>query len=112
MSSAERAASGQESTCPLCGGANECGAARGDCWCFTATFFPGMVERAQRVSPDACLCPACAAGEIASPCIKDCRIDLTTGTCRGCRRTLDEIAGWTTFSVDEKLRVLRRVRAR
>jgi len=31
----------------------------------------------------------------ASPCINVCRIDAATGRCIGCRRTLDEIAGWS-----------------
>jgi uncharacterized protein len=29
-----------------------------------------------------------------------------TGLCRGCMRTLDEIAGWLDFSAAEKLAVL------
>ncbi|AXS40105.1 DUF1289 domain-containing protein [Breoghania sp. L-A4] len=29
-----------------------------------------------------------------SPCIKICVIDQASGLCRGCARTLDEIAAW------------------
>ena len=32
-----------------------------------------------------------------SPCTGVCRIDERTGWCEGCMRTLDEIAGWSTF---------------
>lgn len=32
--------------------------------------------------------------DAASPCVKTCTIDAASGWCRGCGRTLDEIAGW------------------
>jgi uncharacterized protein len=35
---------------------------------------------------------------IASPCVNICKIDSASGWCIGCRRTLDEIAGWTSGS--------------
>ncbi|WP_256091479.1 DUF1289 domain-containing protein [Candidatus Thiosymbion oneisti] len=47
--------------------------------------------------------------EPASPCVGVCKMDPNTGLCRGCRRTLDEIAGWTAFSTAEKLAVLERL---
>jgi predicted Fe-S protein YdhL (DUF1289 family) len=34
------------------------------------------------------------------------------GLCRGCLRTLDEIAGWLDFSASEKLAVLQRIEER
>ncbi len=37
---------------------------------------------------------------VASPCINICQMDQTTGLCRGCFRTLDEIARWS--SMDER----------
>ena len=40
-------------------------------------------------------------GAIASPCTNVCRMDAR-GQCEGCLRTLDEIAGWSTMSDDEK----------
>lgn len=46
------------------------------------------------------------AEEPASPCVGVCKMDPATDLCRGCRRTLDEIAGWTVFSTAEKLAVL------
>lgn len=96
--------------CPLCGRANDCGAARGDCWCFTTTFLPGMVERAK--TTDSCLCADCARGEVASPCVKICRLDPRSGECLGCGRTSEEIAGWPSFDIDRRLAVWRRLRAR
>ena len=45
----------------------------------------------------------------ASPCIQVCRIDPTSGVCRGCLRTLDEIAGWSDSTSAEKRAVLDRV---
>jgi predicted Fe-S protein YdhL (DUF1289 family) len=35
---------------------------------------------------------------IASPCVNVCKINAASGWCIGCRRTLDEIAGWTRGS--------------
>jgi predicted Fe-S protein YdhL (DUF1289 family) len=35
-----------------------------------------------------------------------------SGLCRGCLRTLDEIAGWLDFSAAEKLAVLDRLEQR
>ncbi|MGQ3091854.1 DUF1289 domain-containing protein [Roseateles sp.] len=29
-----------------------------------------------------------------SPCINVCQVDSASGWCRGCARSLDEIAGW------------------
>jgi predicted Fe-S protein YdhL (DUF1289 family) len=41
-----------------------------------------------------------------SPCIGICVLDAKTGHCRGCFRTIDEIAGWLAFTPEEKRRVL------
>jgi len=48
----------------------------------------------------------------ASPCIQVCRIDPASGICRGCLRTLDEIAGWSNSTSAEKREVLDRVHER
>jgi predicted Fe-S protein YdhL (DUF1289 family) len=37
-----------------------------------------------------------------SPCINVCRMDDATGWCDGCLRTIDEIAGWSSFDDDTK----------
>ena len=42
---------------------------------------------------------------VASPCTSVCRMDTRTGWCEGCLRTLNEIAGWSTFDEAEKRRV-------
>lgn len=34
---------------------------------------------------------------VPSPCICVCQVDPRTGWCEGCFRTLDEIAGWSSF---------------
>jgi len=43
-----------------------------------------------------------------SPCIKVCQIDLG-GWCRGCSRTLNEIAGWRDMSNAERMTINQRV---
>lgn len=49
--------------------------------------------------------PAPAPANAASPCINICQMDAATGLCRGCARTLDEIAAWSSLSVAERVRV-------
>ena len=46
---------------------------------------------------------------VPSPCTSVCTIDPASGLCAGCARTLDEIAGWSGFSDDEKRAVLGRL---
>ena len=53
-----------------------------------------------------------AAAPVASPCINVCRMSPFNGWCEGCFRTIDEIAGWTTYSDAQKLAVLARLPAR
>jgi predicted Fe-S protein YdhL (DUF1289 family) len=43
---------------------------------------------------------------IASPCTKVCIIDPRSGLCLGCGRTLDEIAGWASFTESERGRIM------
>jgi predicted Fe-S protein YdhL (DUF1289 family) len=43
---------------------------------------------------------------IASPCTKVCTIDPTSRLCRGCGRSLDEIACWMSLSEAERARVM------
>ncbi|WP_375272471.1 DUF1289 domain-containing protein [Sphingomonas sp.] len=47
-----------------------------------------------------------------SPCTLVCTIDRPSGLCLGCQRTLDEIAGWSGASVDERHAILARVARR
>jgi hypothetical protein len=59
-------------TCPLCGGLNECApAAAGhfnvECWCTTAVISPEALKRVpSELVNKACLCPRCA-GLVAEP---------------------------------------------
>ncbi|HEU4620686.1 MAG TPA: DUF1289 domain-containing protein [Burkholderiaceae bacterium] len=39
---------------------------------------------------------------VPSPCMSVCQIDPASGWCRGCFRTLDEIADWSVLDADEK----------
>jgi predicted Fe-S protein YdhL (DUF1289 family) len=41
-----------------------------------------------------------------SPCIGICIMDPRTRQCRGCLRTIEEIAGWYEASTDEKRALL------
>ncbi len=47
-----------------------------------------------------------------SPCTNLCVLDPVTGWCQGCRRTLDEIARWSTMTASEKWAVLREIETR
>lgn len=49
---------------------------------------------------------------VASPCINVCRMDEHSGLCVGCFRTLDEIAGWSSGSDEQRIAVLVRVEKR
>lgn len=49
---------------------------------------------------------------VPSPCINVCTLDETSGLCRGCARTLDEIARWSGMSERDKLQVWRLIRLR
>jgi predicted Fe-S protein YdhL (DUF1289 family) len=42
----------------------------------------------------------------ASPCIGICLVDPATRQCRGCLRTIDEIAAWYQASLAEKRAML------
>ncbi|PPB81602.1 hypothetical protein LV82_00811 [Albidovulum inexpectatum] len=44
--------------------------------------------------------------EIDSPCVKICTIHPAERLCVGCLRTIDEIAGWSRMSADERRRIM------
>jgi len=48
----------------------------------------------------------------ASPCLGICLMDPRTRMCRGCLRTIDEIAGWYAASPAEKRAILERLAMR
>jgi len=45
---------------------------------------------------------------VPSPCIKICILDENQ-VCTGCRRTIDEIAGWIEMTDEEKQTILTRL---
>jgi uncharacterized protein len=47
-----------------------------------------------------------------SPCIDVCEIDLATGLCLGCRRTIEEIAGWAAMTGAERRRIMAELSSR
>lgn len=49
---------------------------------------------------------------VQSPCVRACGIDPDSGLCRGCLRTLDEIAGWALMDDDQRRAVLAAVEHR
>jgi uncharacterized protein len=49
---------------------------------------------------------------IETPCEKICLVDLPSGLCRGCGRSLGEIAGWTAYSDSERSRIMAELPAR
>ena len=49
---------------------------------------------------------------IDTPCIKVCTMDPATGLCRGCRRTLDEIARWAMMGAAERAQIMGELQGR
>ena len=50
--------------------------------------------------------------QMESPCTKVCVIDPASGFCRGCKRTLAEIASWASLTAAERRRIMQELRAR
>lgn len=46
---------------------------------------------------------------VASPCIRDCAIQDSTGLCQGCWRSLEEIMVWSGASDEQKRQVLENI---
>lgn len=49
---------------------------------------------------------------VPSPCVQVCELAADTGLCRGCLRTMDEIAGWGSASDADKRAIWARIRQR
>ena len=47
-----------------------------------------------------------------SPCVDICTLDVRTGLCLGCGRTIDEIAAWSSMSPAERKSVIDELPAR
>ena len=50
--------------------------------------------------------------DVPSPCISVCRMDADSGSCEGCLRTLDEIAGWSRMDDIDKRVIWRAIQLR
>ena len=50
--------------------------------------------------------------DVPSPCISVCRMDADSGSCEGCLRTLDEIAGWSRMDDIDKRGIWRAIQLR
>jgi uncharacterized protein len=59
--------------------------------------------------PDTSLPDAASEKVPVSPCLGICLMDPRTRTCRGCLRTIEEIAGWYSASIAEKRAILARL---
>lgn len=46
---------------------------------------------------------------ISTPCIRLCAVDGDSGLCRGCGRTLAEIASWSGLSEEERRAIIARL---
>jgi predicted Fe-S protein YdhL (DUF1289 family) len=49
---------------------------------------------------------------VPSPCVSICELDERSGSCKGCYRTLREIAGWSALADAEKLVIWERIELR
>jgi predicted Fe-S protein YdhL (DUF1289 family) len=47
--------------------------------------------------------------DVPSPCVNVCQLDPVSQVCRGCQRTLQEIADWMEMTPREKEAVLARI---
>ena len=65
-----------------------------------------MTQRTRPLFAAASAYAARPAQGVPSPCVSVCQMNAERGQCEGCFRTIDEIAGWSQFSVGEKRRVL------
>ncbi len=56
--------------------------------------------------------PALHAGPLPSPCTGICQMDTSTGLCKGCLRTIDEIIDWSVAPESKKRQVWHAILAR
>lgn len=52
------------------------------------------------------------AAKLPSPCISVCTMEFSSGLCKGCLRTLDEIADWSTLDDEGKRIIWARIETR
>ena len=79
---------------------------------------PGRPDpRAQRTampagSAAARLAAAAGGADVPSPCVSICEMSPDSGLCRGCFRTLDEIAAWSVLDAATKRAIVDALPAR
>jgi uncharacterized protein len=58
--------------------------------------------------------PCCEEGArlIESPCTKVCTLDASGRICLGCRRTVDEIAMWASYSDEQRRAIMEELHKR
>ncbi|HZD92436.1 MAG TPA: DUF1289 domain-containing protein [Pseudolabrys sp.] len=49
---------------------------------------------------------------IETPCVNICTVDPRSGLCRGCGRTVDEIARWAGMASGERRRIMAELQER
>lgn len=49
---------------------------------------------------------------VETPCINICRIDPSSRLCRGCGRSIDEIAGWIDLTATQRAQIMAELPAR
>lgn len=49
---------------------------------------------------------------IKSPCVEKCQVNPDTNLCKGCLRTIEEIEGWSNFTDNQKIHVLKLIKKR
>lgn len=47
-----------------------------------------------------------------SPCANRCRLNPVTEYCDGCRRSLNEIKNWTTYSIEQRMAIMKNLKTR
>lgn len=47
-----------------------------------------------------------------TPCTNICKINPNTGLCIGCNRTIEEIAGWSQMTEDERKKLMENLKTR
>jgi predicted Fe-S protein YdhL (DUF1289 family) len=55
---------------------------------------------------------AAPSADTASPCIGICQLEPASGLCRGCRRTIAEIAAWPALAPAERTAILAEIERR
>lgn len=47
-----------------------------------------------------------------TPCISVCVMDQKTGLCKGCKRTIKEIANWSSMTEAQREKIMKEIKSR